>query len=378
MSVTIEQLLQETFERNASDLYLTHGSAPTLRVHDDLISLPFPALDDAALKSMLSTLLTPEQCDEFETTLELNTGYNWQDRAQFRINVFKQRQHLGMVLRYVRHAIPTLDSLHLPDIYKQSILKKRGLILVVGQTGSGKSTSLAAMLGHRNHHGSGHIVTIEDPIEFVHDRANCIITQRDVGVDTYSYGMALKNALRQRPDVIMIGEIRDRETMEYAINFSETGHLCLSTLHANNASQAIERILNFFPEEQHRQVQLNLSMNLRAILSQRLVTNMRGTRTAVVEVLLNDGLIKELIQQGRIKEIREVMARNRDLGMCTFDQGLLDLYLKGTITEETALLEADNPSNLRLAIKQETMDKKLVESGMISHAEVIQRTASDF
>jgi twitching motility protein PilU len=378
MSVTIEQLLQDTFERNASDLYLTYGSSPTLRVHDDLIPLSYPILDDAALETMLRELLSPEQYDEFATTLELNTGYNWQDKAQFRINVFKQRQHIGMVLRYVRHSIPTLDSLQLPDIYKQSILKKRGLVLVVGQTGSGKSTSLAAMIGHRNQHGSGHIVTIEDPIEFVHERVNCIITQRDVGIDTYSYGMALRNTLRQRPDVIVIGEIRDRETMEYAVNFAETGHLCISTLHANNSSQAVERILNFFPEEQHRQIQLNLSMNLRAILSQRLVTNMRGTRTAVVEVLMNDGLVKELIQQGRIKEIREVMARNRDLGMCTFDQGLLALYLNGVITEETALLEADNPSNLRLSIKQETMDKKLVESGMISHADIVQRAASDF
>ncbi|MBY0355514.1 MAG: PilT/PilU family type 4a pilus ATPase [Rickettsiales bacterium] len=378
MNISIQALLEETYSREASDLYLTFGTPPTLRVHDELIALPYPAMDDASLQQCLDDLLTEDQRDEFATTLELNSGFNWQNKAQFRINVFKQRQHIGLVLRYIRHSIPTIDSLSLPKVFKDLILKKRGLVLVVGQTGSGKSTSLASMIGHRNQHGSGHIVTIEDPIEFVHEMKQCIITQRDVGIDTYSYGMALKNTLRQRPDVIVIGEIRDRETMEHAITFSETGHLCLATLHSNNSSQAIERILNFFPEEQHRQVQMNLSINLRAILSQRLVANMKNTRNVVVEVMLNDGLVKELIQQGRIKEIRDVMARNRDQGMQTFDQGLLDLYLAGTITEETALLEADNPSNLRLSIKKETMDQTLIDKGMISQSDLIQRSADNF
>ncbi len=378
MSIELQELLKKTVEENASDLYLTYDTPPTLRIHDELVPLPYPSLSDEDLKQLFKELLTDEQQDEFDTTLELNSGFNWQNKAQFRVNVFRQRQHLGMVLRYIRHHIPSIDSLSLPPAYKEMILKKRGLVLVVGQTGSGKSTSLAAMIGHRNHHGSGHIITIEDPIEFVHEKVNCIITQRDVGVDTYSYGMALKNTTRQRPDVIVIGEIRDRETMEHAITFSETGHLCLATLHANNSSQAIERILNFFPEEQHHQIQMNLSMNLRAILSQRLVSNMRGTRSVVSEILLNDGLVKELIQQGRIKEIRDIMARNRDRGMQTFDQALLDLYLNGMITEEVAVHEADNPSNLRLAIKQKTMDQTLIDKGLVTEADLIQRTASDF
>lgn len=378
MTINADMLLQEAFERDASDLYLTFGSPPTLRIHDELIPLPYPNLDDAMLEQILENLLTHDQRDEFHTTLELNTGYNFKDKAQFRINVFKQRQHLGLVLRYIRHTIPTLESLSLPKVYKDLIMMKRGLVLVVGQTGSGKSTSLASMIGYRNTHGSGHIVTVEDPIEFVHEKRNCIVTQRDVGVDTYSYGMALKNTLRQRPDVIVIGEIRDRETMEHAITFSETGHLCLATLHANNSSQAVERILNFFPEEHQKQVQLNLSMNLRAILSQRLISNLKGTRNVIVEVLLNEGLIKEQIQQGRIKEIRDTMIRNRDQGMQTFDQALLDLYINGVITEEVALQEADNASNLRLSIKQQTIDQTLLDKGLITEKDLMQRTASDF
>lgn len=378
MSYPIHELLFDIIKNDASDLYLTHGAPPTLRVNDELVPLNYPVLNDAMLEDIMVQLLNEEQRDEFSTTLELNIGIHWQEKAQFRINVFRQRQHTGIVLRYIRHLIPTIDSLNLPGIYKELIVKKRGLILVVGQTGSGKSTSLAAMIGHRNTHGSGHIITIEDPIEFVHVNDKCIISQRDVGIDTYSFGMALKNTLRQRPDVIVIGEIRDRETMEHAITFSETGHLCLATLHANNSSQAIERILNFFPEQMHRQIQLNLAMNLRGILSQRLITTLRGSRQVIVEILLNDGVIKENIQIGKVKEIREVMARNRDVGMQTFDQALLDIYLAGNITEDQALLEADNPSNLKLAIKQQTMDSKLIESGLISHADLNQRKASEF
>ena len=378
MSYPIHELLFDIIKNDASDLYLTHGAPPTLRVNDELVPLNYPVLNDAMLEDIMVQLLNEEQRDEFSTTLELNIGIHWQEKAQFRINVFRQRQHTGIVLRYIRHLIPTIDSLNLPGIYKELIVKKRGLILVVGQTGSGKSTSLAAMIGHRNTHGSGHIITIEDPIEFVHVNDKCIISQRDVGIDTYSFGMALKNTLRQRPDVIVIGEIRDRETMEHAITFSETGHLCLATLHANNSSQAIERILNFFPEQMHRQIQLNLAMNLRGILSQRLITTLRGSRQVIVEILLNDGVIKENIQIGKVKEIREVMARNRDVGMQTFDQALLDIYLAGNITEDQALLEADNPSNLKLAIKQQTMDAKLIESGLISLADLNQRKASEF
>ena len=378
MSYPIHEILHQALRQDASDIYLTFGVPPTLRVHDDLIPLEFPPLDDPMLTDIMKALLTEDQQDEFSTTLELNAGLAWKDKAQFRINAFKQRQHIGFVLRYIRNVIPTLESLSLPAVYKELILRKRGLILVVGQTGSGKSTSLAAMIGHRNQSGSGHIITIEDPIEFMHTDDKCIITQRDVGIDTYSYGMALKNTLRQRPDVIMIGEVRDRETMEHAIAFSETGHLCLATLHANNSSQAIERVLNFFPEEIHNQIQLNLAMNLRGILSQRLITTLKGTRKVIVEILLNEGLAKELIQQGKIKDLREIMARNRDQGMQTFDQALLDLYLAEEITEKQALAEADNPSNLKLSIKQQTMDSQLIQTGVLTQADLNQRKAEDF
>jgi len=231
-------------------------------------------------------------------------------------------------------------------------------VLVVGTTGSGKSTSLASMLEYRNQHGSGHIITIEDPVEYILEHKNCIITQRDVGIDTYSFGIALKNALRQTPDVIVIGEIRDRETMDHAITFAETGHLCLATLHANNANQAIERVINFFPEEKHAQVLLNLSLNVKAIFSQRLLSNIQGSRTIAVEIMLNQGFIKTLIQEGRIKEIKEIMEKSRDVGMQSFDQALVDLYAAGTVTEETAISESDNPTNLRLAIKQYEMSKR--------------------
>ena len=376
MSYPIHEILHQALRQDASDIYLTFGVPPTLRVHDDLIPLEFPPLDDPMLTDIMKALLTEDQQDEFSTTLELNAGLAWKDKAQFRINAFKQRQHIGFVLRYIRNVIPTLESLSLPAVYKELILRKRGLILVVGQTGSGKSTSLAAMIGHRNQSGSGHIITIEDPIEFMHTDDKCIITQRDVGIDTYSYGMALKNTLRQRPDVIMIGEVRDRETMEHAIAFSETGHLCLATLHANNSSQAIERVLNFFPEEIHNQIQLNLAMNLRGILSQRLITTLKGTRKVIVEILLNEGLAKELIQQGKIKDLREIMARNRDQGMQTFDQALLDLYLAEEITEKQALAEADNPSNLKLSIKQQ--DSQLIQTGVLTQADLNQRKAEDF
>jgi twitching motility protein PilU len=314
-------------------------------------------------------MLTEDQIDEFETTLELNAAYSWQDKARFRVNVFQQQMYPAMVIRHIKNQVPTLESLGLPKVYNTQIMKKRGLILLVGQTGCGKSTSLAAMIEHRNEHGNGHIITIEDPIEFLHQHKNCIVSQRDVGIDTFSFGMALKNTLRQNPDVILIGEIRDRETMEHAITFAETGHLCLATLHANNANQAIERILNFFPEEMHRQILLNLSMNLRAIFSQRLVTNVRSKRSLAIEILLNEGVVKEYIQSGRIKEIREIMERNREHGMQTFDQALVELQVEGLITEETAIAESDNPSNVRLALKKHKIDNQIASGGELSASE---------
>lgn len=358
MQISLDKLLAEFVEKNATDLYLTVGAAPSFRFGSDIKPLPLEPLTENDIRAILSELVSAEVIQEFESTLEYNTAINWKDTVRFRINMFRQQQATGVVMRRIQTDIPSLESLQLPNIYHDLIMEKRGLILVVGPTGSGKSTSLAAMLEHRNLQGSGHIVTVEDPVEFIHSHRNCIITQRDVGIDTYSFSIGLKNALRQTPDVIVIGEIRDRETMEHAIVFSETGHLCLATLHANNANQAIERVINFFPEEKHHQVLLNLSFNLKAILSQRLVRNTQEQRSIAIEILLNQGLVKNLIQEGRIKEIRECIEKGHDVGMQTFDQAFLELYLSGVITEEVALAESDNPANLRLAIKQHDMSRR--------------------
>lgn len=348
----LDDLLQACILKKASDIYITHGCPPSLRVEDQIVPFRNEPLDDEAIHELLRAIVNEEQIDEFESTMELNTSIAWGDRARFRVNVYRQQQHPAMVIRRIQTHIPTVSELGLPKVYEKLSMMKRGLILVVGQTGCGKSTSLAAMIGHRNQHGSGHIITIEDPIEYVHEHARCIVSQRDVGIDTYSFGMALKNALRQHPDVILIGEIRDRETMEHAINFSETGHLCVATLHANNSSQAIERVLNFFPEEKHNQILLNLSLNVRGILAQRLVPHTAGGRALAVEIMLNEGLISNLIQEGKIRDIRDVMQRSRDRGMQTFDQSLLDLYFAKEITEATALAECDNPATIQLTIKQ--------------------------
>jgi len=356
----LDPMFHEMVKHRASDLYLTVGFPPTLRVSDRLLPISENKLTDTDIESIIDELLEPEKREEFSSSLEFNGAVNWDSgSARFRINIFRQQKHNGLVIRRIQTEIPTLASLKLPAIYADLAMEKRGLVLVVGPTGSGKSSSLAAMIEHRNSNGSGHIVTVEDPIEFVHEHRGCIVTQRDVGIDTYSYGLALKNALRQRPDVVLIGEIRDRETMEHAINFSETGHLCFATLHANNANQTIERILSFFPEDKHRQVLLNLAMNMRAILSQRLVLTKNNERAIALEVLLNRGLVKSLIEEGRVKEIRETMEKNRVEGMCTFEQALLELYMKGEISEEVAVSESDNPANLRLQIKQQQMSRTL-------------------
>jgi twitching motility protein PilU len=357
-ALDIQALLALCVEKNASDLYLTVGTPPTFRFGSQMQLHGDTPLSEEDIVQSLSSLVSPEIMEEFQSTLEYNTAINWKNTARFRVNIFRQRQHTGVVLRRIQTSIPTIHDLSLPKIYSDLIMEKRGLILLVGPTGSGKSTSLASMLEHRNLNGSGHIVTVEDPIEYMLEHKQCIITQRDVGIDTYSFGIALKNALRQTPDVIVIGEIRDRETMEHAIVFAETGHLCLATLHANNANQAVERVINFFPEERHRQVLLNLSLNLKAILSQRLVPNVHNTRSIALEILLNQGLIRNLIQEGRVKEIKDMIEKGRDEGMQTFDQALIDLFVAGEITEDMALAESDNPANLRLAIKQHEMSRR--------------------
>lgn len=351
-NILANHLLKIFIEKNASDLYLTVGALPTMRLNNTSEHIGFDKLREGDIRAIINEMLSPEAIAEFDATLEYNTAIDWQGKARMRINLFRQRQHTGMVIRRINADIPSLEALKLPSIYGNLIMEKRGLVLIVGPTGSGKTTTLASMLGHRNIHGHGHIVTIEDPIEFIHDHNNCIITQRDVGIDTYSYGIGLKNVLRQMPDVIVIGEIRDRETMEHAIVFADTGHLCLATLHANNANQAIERVINFFPEEKHRQVLMNLSLNLKAIISQRLIRNVENGRSVVSEILLNEGLIKSMILDGRINEIREMIERGYGGGMKTFEQSLLELYERGIISEEVALAEADSPANLRLAMKQ--------------------------
>lgn len=373
MSFDIDTLLQAMVERKASDLYITHGSAPALRIGDNILPLSRTVLTQEDIQHLLEQLLNDMQRDEFESTLELNTAIQWKDESRFRVNVFRQQGHDGVVIRRIEMQIPTLESLGLPPIYGELVMKKRGLVLLVGPTGSGKTTSLAAMVGHRNTHGAGHIITVEDPIEFLHTHKECIITQRDVGLDTYSYAIALKNALRQRPDLVVIGEVRDREVMEQAIYFAETGHLCIATLHANNANQAIERVLNFFPEEKHTQILTNLALNLRGVLSQRLINTTRGTRTLALEIMLNSGLIRQLIEENKIRQIREMIERGTSEGMQTFDQHLLQMQEDGLINEETAIAESDNPSNLRMLIHNrrgaarmmaaELLVKKAEESG---------------
>jgi twitching motility protein PilU len=357
MAINVEELIEFCIGKGATDMYLTVGSPPTLRMNNQMHTHGDTALTEEDVTQAMQGLVSPDIIEEFHSTLEYNTAINWKN-ARFRVNIFRQRQHPGIVLRRIQTKIPSLSDLSLPSVYNNLIMEKRGLILVVGPTGSGKSTSLASMLEHRNLNGSGHIVTIEDPIEYLLEHKNCIITQRDVGIDTYSFGIALKNALRQTPDIIVIGEIRDKETMEHAVVFAETGHLCLATLHANNANQAIERVINFFPEERHKQILLNLSLNLKAILSQRLVENVRGSRSIALEIMLNHGLIKNLIQEGRVKEIKEYIEKGRDEGMQTFDQALTDLFIAGHITEDMALAESDNPANLRLTIKQHEMSRR--------------------
>ncbi len=348
----IHGLLREMAARDGSDLYLTVGAPATLRSNAGITPLNSAVLDDAAIAALLSALIDDNQTAEFKRAGELNFALDMGHEGRFRVNVFRQRQHTGMVIRRIRDAIPTLEMLGLPSSLGDLAREKRGLILLVGGTGSGKSTTLAAMLDARNRTEAGHIITVEDPIEFIHDHRRSIITQREVGTDTESFHTALKNALRQKPDAILIGEIRDAHVMDQAISMAETGHLCLASLHANNAPQTVERVLNFFDKSRHAQVLLNLSLNLRAIVAQRLVANTRGGRTAVLEIMLNQGLVRDLIQRGETEKLKEVMVKNSANGMMTFDQALAAMYLKGEITEPAALAEADVPGEVRLALRQ--------------------------
>jgi twitching motility protein PilU len=350
-----QNLLKKMVEKEGSDLFLTCGFPPAIKVDGSIhkaTDTPLTA-DQAAM--MVRSIMNDKQIKEFDATKECNFAIAPQGIGRFRVSAFIQQGMVGAVLRTITTEIPTLEGMDLPPILKDVVMNKRGLVIVVGGTGSGKSTTLAAMIGHRNENSKGHIVSIEDPVEFVHPHKGCVITQREVGVDTETWHAALKNTLRQAPDVILIGEIRDRETMQYGIQFSETGHLCLATLHANSANQALDRIINFFPEERRSQLLMDLSLNTKAFVSQRLIPREAGVgRIAAMEIMLNSPLIADLIFKGEVGQIKEIMAKSTRLGMQTFDQSLFALYDEGTICYEEAMRNADSKNELRLRIKLES------------------------
>jgi twitching motility protein PilU len=351
----IHNLLRGMLAKKASDLFITAGFPPAFKMDGKLTPVSNQALTPLHTQELARSIMNDRQAAEFEATHECNFAISPHNIGRFRVNVFMQQQRVGMVLRTITTKIPDLDQMGLPPVLKDIVLTKRGLVILVGGTGSGKSTTLAAMLGHRNHNSYGHIITIEDPVEYVHEHDKCIITHREVGVDTENWQNALKNTLRQAPDVILIGEIRDRETMEHAVAFAETGHLCMATLHANSANQALDRIINFFPEERREQLLMDLSLNIKALISQRLIPKKDGAgRACAMEILLNSPLIADLIFKGEVHAIKEVMAQSRELGMETFDGALFKLYEEGQISYEDALKNADSVNDLRLRIKLES------------------------
>jgi twitching motility protein PilU len=349
------QLLILLAQKKGSDLFITSGRPPSVKIDGVIRPVGKEVLSPRQARELVYSVMNEEQQDEFEETKECQFAIDAKGVGRFRVSAFIQREAAGMVLRRIENRIPTLKELRLPPILRDLSMTKRGMVVFVGATGTGKSTSLAAMVGYRNRHSTGHIITIEDPIEFVHEHDGCIITQREVGVDTQSFEVALKNTLRQAPDVILIGEIRTRETMEHAIVFSETGHLVLATLHANNANQALDRIINFFPEETRTQLFMDLSLNLKSIVAQRLAPRKGGKgRRAVVEVLINTPLASDMIRRGEVHKLKELMKRSGEQGMITFDQALYELYQEGEITYEDALKYADSANEVRLMIKLQT------------------------
>jgi len=348
----INDLLKLMISRGGSDMFITADFPPAMKVDGKLTKVSPQPLGPAHTLALARSIMNDRQASEFERTKECNFAISPASVGRFRVNAFVQQGKVGMVLRLIPTTIPTIDGLKVPEVLKDVVMSKRGLCILVGSTGSGKSTTLAAMVDWRNENSYGHIITIEDPVEFVHPHKNCVITQREVGLDTDSWEVALKNTLRQAPDVILMGEIRDRETMEHAIAFSETGHLCLATLHANSANQAVDRIINFFPEERRAQLLMDISLNLKAMISQRLVPVQDGKgRAAAVEIMLNTPLIADLIFKGEVSEIKEIMKKSRNLGMQTFDQALFDMYEANLITYEDALRNADSLNDLRLQVK---------------------------
>jgi twitching motility protein PilU len=358
-------LLKLMVDKEASDLFITVGVPPSIKINGKVIPVGKTPLTDELARNLVEGVMTESQQEEFNQHHELNFAISSEWGARFRVSAFYQRNEVGMVLRRIEDVIPTTEDLKLPAILDDLVMNKRGIIIMVGATGTGKSTSLAAMIGHRNRNSRGHIISIEDPIEFVHKHEGCIITQREVGVDTESFEVALRNTLRQAPDVILIGEIRTRETMEHAITFAETGHLVLATLHANNANQALDRILHFFPAERHSQLWMDLSLNLKAMVAQQLIPTADGRgRRAAIEILINTPLVSDLIRKGEVHKLKELMTRSTEQGMKTFDQALYELYDEGIITYEDALAHADSKNDLRLLIKLQSE----TDAGYLSHA----------
>ena len=361
----MQDLLRGMVQKNGSDLFITANFPPAIKVDGVITPVSQTPLTSAQSAVLVRSIMNDKQSKEFDANKECNFAIAPRGIGRFRVNTFVQQGQTGAVLRTITTEIPEFDDLRLPPVLKDVVMGKRGLVIVVGGTGSGKSTSLAAMIGHRNAHSRGHIITIEDPVEYVHPHRGCVITQREVGVDTESWHAALKNTLRQAPDVILIGEIRDRETMEYGVQFAETGHLCLATLHANSAKQALDRIINFFPEERRDQLLMDLSLNIRALVSQRLVPLENGKgRIAAMEIMLASPLISDLIFKGEVAQIKEVMAKSTRMGMKTFDQALFELYEEGLIGYEESLRNADSKNELRLRIKLESKREfRAVEEG---------------
>jgi twitching motility protein PilU len=358
----INDLLKLMVGRNGSDLFLTADFPPGVKVDGKIAKVSPQPLNAAHTLALARSIMNDKQAAEFERTKECNFAISPPGVGRFRVNAFIQQGKVGMVMRVIPQTLPTIASLGLPPVLSEVVMTKRGLVILVGATGSGKSTSLAAMIDHRNENSYGHIITIEDPVEFVHPHKNCVVTQREVGLDTDSWDAALKNTLRQAPDVILMGEIRDRETMEHAVAFAETGHLCMATLHANSANQALDRIINFFPEERRAQLLMDLSLNLKGLISQRLVPKQDGKgRFAAVEILLNTPLISDLIFKGDVAEIKEIMKKSRNLGMQTFDQALFDGFEANQITFEDALRNADSVNDLRLQIKLNSQRAKTID-----------------
>jgi len=358
--VPLKKLLKQMMETDASDIYLTVGVPPMLRIEGtvDRHEGGVDVLTPEDTQEVAYSIMNERQKRRFEEEFEMGLALFYPDLGRFRVSIFKQMGHVGVIIRQIKIQIKTVDDLKLPPILKEIVMTKRGLVLVVGATGTGKSTTLAAMIDHRNANEKGHIITVEDPIEFVHHHKKSVITQREIGFDTLSYANALKYTLRQAPDVILIGEIRDPETMEAAVGFAETGHLCLGTLHANNANQALERVMNFFSAERHAQIFMQLSLNLRAIISQRLIPTVEGKRVAAIEILLNTPRVKDLIAQQEIAQLRETMSLGYHEGMQTFDQSIFDLYLAGKIDYKHAIAYADSQNDIRLRIKTSEIKKE--------------------